>query len=105
MLIYCFRYFLHAAQNLAELFDHGIDCLDDGLQLFMRRLDMHTQVATLQALQIMAQQLNGLLELETLGFTLLEDDSVIDGDSSPMREQLDDLYMLCGWSLASCLVI
>ena len=105
MPIYCFRYFLHAAQNLAELFDHGIDCLDNGLQLFMRRLDMHTQVTALQALQIVAQQVNGLFQGETLGFALLEDDGVIDGDGGLVREQLDDLYMLFGWYLAILRVI
>ena len=48
---------------------------------------------------------NRLFQGETLGFTLLEDDGVIDGDGGLVREQLDDLYMLFGWYLAILRVI
>src|SRR5579884_2513610 len=94
MLIDGLRYHLHAAQNWADRFDHGIGGIHDWRQFRVSGAHAKAKVAASQLLHIFAQERDALFEGDALGFALLEETRVIDGNRGLIGKQLGDLDAL-----------
>ncbi|HEV2656249.1 MAG TPA: hypothetical protein VGT82_14880 [Ktedonobacteraceae bacterium] len=80
MVVDGLRDHLHAAQDAADLSEHKVDGIADGLQFLMRRMYLRAQVSTLNWFQLPSQLRDALFQCHPLGLALLEEARIVNGD-------------------------